>query len=191
MGKTLPPEPLTQDEVVRLMAACGKRSFCGKRNRAIVVTFWRAGLRCAELIDLDRKDVDLDAGTIRILHGKGKKSRTVGIDAQAVTVIAEWIRWRSDYGHSTGPMFCTYKGGRLAPAYLRNLMKHLGRKSVVAKRVHPHGLRHTAFFEMANEGVPLHVIQQIAGHSSLATTDVYIRHLAPTAALDAMRDRRW
>ena len=75
--------------------------------------------------------------------------------------------------------------------YVRALLPRLARKAGIEKRVHAHGLRHTGAFELANEGYPLHVIQQQLGHSSLATTDRYIRHLTSTEVVEAMKKRQW
>ena len=85
----------------------------------------------------------------------------------------------------------TLKGKAVNSAYVRNLMKRLAAKVGIEKRVHPHGLRHTHAYELANEGTPLHVFQQQLGHSSLATTDRYIRHLNPQQVVEAMKGRTW
>ena len=74
-------------------------------------------------------------------------------------------------------------------AYVRSLLPRLAKKAGIEKRVHAHGLRHTHAFELANEGTPLHLIQAQLGHSSVATTDKYIRHLNPTAVVDAVKQR--
>ena len=76
-------------------------------------------------------------------------------------------------------------------ASVRSLIQRLARKAGIEKRVHAHGLRHTHAFELANENTPLHVIQQQLGHSSLTTTDRYIRHLAPREVVEAMQGRKW
>ena len=78
--RRLPPEVLTNDEVLRLIDACSNTP-TGLRNRALIAVLYRAGLRVSEALDLYPKDVDAAAGTIRVLHGKGDRSRVVGIDA--------------------------------------------------------------------------------------------------------------
>ena len=67
-GKTLPPEPLTHGEVLTLLRACSNKAPTGRRNAALIVLLWRAGLRCSEAIDLYTKDIDAAAHTVRILH---------------------------------------------------------------------------------------------------------------------------
>src|SRR5208283_631968 len=87
-GKKYPPEPLTVEEVRALLASCSRRAPTGVRNRALVTILWRAGLRIAEALALRPADVDLAAGTLRILHGKGDKSRLAGLDPEGCAVLS-------------------------------------------------------------------------------------------------------
>src|SRR5262245_24703838 len=191
-GRKLPAEPLTQEEVKALLKACSNRAPTGIRNRALIVLFYRGGLRVKEALSLMPKDCDTQRGTVRVLHGKGDKSRLVGVDPEAAAVLQRWLDRRKALGvNGRHPVFCTLNGRSLNTAYVRNLMKRLGTKVGIEKRVHPHGLRHTHAYELANEGTPLHVIQQQLGHSSLATTDRYIRHLNPQQVVETMRGRSW
>ena len=191
-GRKLPAEPLTQDEVKSLLKACSNRASTGIRNRALIAVFYRAGLRVKEALSLMPKDCDTYRGTIRVLHGKGDKSRLVGLDLGAAAFVQRWLDRRANLGiDGRHPLFCTLKGQPVKSVYVRNLMKRLAAKVRIEKRVHAHGLRHTHAYELANEGTPLHVIQQQLGHSSLATTDRYIRHLNPQAVVEAMRRRTW
>ena len=84
--RCFPPEILTDDEVCRLLDACGTRP-AGLRNRALIAVLYRAGLRVNEALDLWPKDIDLQAGSIRVLHGKGDRARTVGIDPSGGAVV--------------------------------------------------------------------------------------------------------
>lgn len=195
-GQRYPAEVLTREEVGRLLAACSRRGPTGIRNRALIVVMWRAGLRISEALSLYRKDIDLDAGTIAILHGKGDRRRVVGIDPEALAVIEKWIEYRRRLG--IGPastLFCTIsgetRGRRLKDSYVREALKDLGRKAGIEKRVHPHGLRHTHAAELAREGVPVHLIRKQLGHASLATTERYIDHLTPLEVIRAMQRRSW
>ena len=191
-GKKLPAEPLAQDEVKALLKACSNRAPTGIRNRALIVLFYRGGLRVKEALSLMPKDCDTQKGTVRVLHGKGDKCRLVGLDPEACAVLQRWLDRRTALGvNGRHPLFCTLKGRSMKSVYVRNLMKRLAAKVGIEKRVHPHGLRHTHAYELANEGTPIHVIQQQLGHSSLATTDRYIRHLNPQQVVDAMRGRTW
>jgi site-specific recombinase XerD len=191
-GKKLPPEPLSPDEVKLLIRSCSKRASTGIRNCALIVVLYRAGLRINEALGILPKDLDADASTIRVLQGKGQTSRVVGLDAGAWAILQLWLDRRMALGiGSKCPVFCTLKGAPLESAYVRGLFPRLAAKAGIEKRVHPHGLRHTFAFELANENTPLHLIQAQLGHKHLSTTDRYVRHLNPTAVVEAMKARSW
>lgn len=193
-GKTYPPEVLTREEVSALIGACSRTGSAGLRNRALIAVLYRSGLRISEALALQPKDIDLASGAVAVLHGKGDKRRTVGIDQQAVAVLENWLERRRRLGiNGAAPIFCVLERGKLgAPmysSYVRNSLKRLGRVAGIEKRVHPHGLRHTFASELAMEGVPLHVIRRLLGHNSLAVTARYIEHLAPWEVIQAIRLR--
>lgn len=153
---------------------------------------YRGGLRLGEALDLRAKDVDSDQGTVTVLHGKGDRRRTVGFDPGAMAIVEWWIElWRKLGQPSRSPLFCTLKGKPLKPSYVRTLLHRLAEKAGIEKRVHPHGLRHSMAYELMMEGVPMPVIQRQLGHSSLATTDRYLSHLAPKDVVEAMQGREW
>jgi len=191
-GCKLPPEPLTPEEVKALIRACSKRAVTGIRNQALIVVLYRAGLRISEALALLPKDLDAKGGMMRILHGKGDKSRVVGLDVGAFAILEHWLDRRAAAGiNSRAPVFCTLKGKPLKSAYIRALLPRLARKAGIDKRVHAHGLRHTHAFELAGEGTPINLIAVQLGHSNSATTDRYIRHLNPSAVVEAIRSREW
>ncbi len=89
------------------------------------------------------------------------------------------------------PLFCTLQGTPMKAPYLRVLLPRLAAKAGIEKRVHPHGFRHAHAAELMREGIPLNVIQQQLGHSSVATTSRYLAHIAPQEVIDAMKQREW
>ena len=191
-GKTFPAEILTGEEVRRLLGVISETSSVGLRNRALIVTLYRAGLRHAEALALMPKDVDLSAGSITVLHGKGDKRRMVGIDGGAAPILSAWSERRTELSFGPGePLFCTLRGTQMAPSYLRGVLPQLAAKAGIAKRVHPHGLRHTHAYELAMERVEMPIIQRQLGHSSLATTDRYLNHIAPQQVIEAIAKRDW
>lgn len=191
-GRSYPPEILTEAEIASLTRAASNRAPTGIRNRALIAVLYRGGLRLAEALALRPKDLDLDAGTITVLHGKGDKRRTVGLDAGAVAIVARWSERRQDIG-LTGrrPLFCTLEGAGLKPSYVRAMLRRLADRAGIEKRVHPHGLRHTRASELMMEGVPVPIIQRVLGHASLATTQTYLDHIAPADVIAAMQKREW
>ena len=191
-GRKLPPEPLTADEVTRLIKQPSSRAATGIRNRALIVLLYRSGLRCSEALALRPKDLDVDAGTVRVLHGKGNKSRLVGLDAGAVAIIQVWIDKRASLGFTGRQrLICTLQGKPVSGRYVRSLLPRLAQRAGIEKRVHAHGLRHSMAAELSAEGVPLPLIQSQLGHSNLSTTDRYIRQLAPHEVVEAMQKREW
>ncbi len=112
---------------------------------------WRSGLRISEALALELRDIDLDVGTLRVRHGKGDKSRTVGVDEQTAALLARWLDRRKKIGAGArAPVFCTLDGSRIDTSYVRHLLPRLAAKAGVERRVHAHGLRHTYAAELPN-----------------------------------------
>ena len=194
-GRTFPPEVLTSEEVFGLLNACG-RGPAGRRNRALITVGWRAGLRCAEALALYPKDVDLNTGRIQVLHGKGDKRRVVALDPAACAIVEIWMQERRKLGlNGSHPLFCVIseptKGKPLHDAYVRELMTKLGHKAGIEKRVHFHGLRHTYAAYLMDQGVPIHFIRRMLGHSSIAITKRYADHINPAQVVEALRELEW
>jgi site-specific recombinase XerD len=191
-GKSYPAEVLTPDEVKSLIKAASNRAPTGVRNRALIAVLYRGGLRLGETLALKPKDIDPKQGTITVLHGKGDRRRTVGLDPGAMAIVMRWMERRKQLGISARrPLFSTLEGKPLKPSYVRTMLPRLGRRAGIEKRVHPHGLRHTMSYELMMEGVPVPVIQKQLGHASLATTQRYLDHIAPKDLVEAMQAREW
>jgi site-specific recombinase XerD len=191
-GRTFPPEVLTEDEVKSLIRACSNRAPTGIRNRALIVTLYRAGFRLSEALALKQKDIDAAAGTVTVLHGKGDKRRVVGLDPGSMAILLRWADKRPSLGlKGHAPIFCTLQGRPLHASYVRTLLHRLGDKAGIDKRVHPHALRHSMAYDLMWEGVPVPIIQRQLGHASLATTQRYLDHLAPRDLVEAMQRREF
>jgi integrase/recombinase XerD len=189
-----PAEPLTAAEVRALLGACSTGTLAGVRNHALLVVLWRAGLRIGEALSLRVSDIDFTAGSIRVLHTKTKQARTVGIDDAALSVVGAWAAARSSAGIGPGPLFCRLHcqpGSPMSSRYVRAEMGRLAARAGVAHRVHPHGLRHTMAVESVQEGVPVTRISRQLGHSSIATTSIYLDHLFPAEVVATYRARTW
>jgi site-specific recombinase XerD len=191
-GKTYPADVLTPADVNRLLDAQHGQSSTALRNKAMIATMYRGALRVGECLALQPRDVDLDTGEVAIRRGKGGKPRRVLIDGDALAMVTTWLERRRSLGYDgRQPLFCSIKkdgGGKpLATAYLRRLLPTLATRAEIDKRVHPHILRHSRAAELAGEGLPPNVIQKVLGHSSLATTSVYLDHVHPAQVFEAMR----
>jgi site-specific recombinase XerD len=172
-----------------LITACSTRSQTGIRNAALFTVLYRSGLRISEALALHLKDIDRRQHTLTVLHGKGDKRRVVGIDPQAMILVERWLDRRQAPRGAT--VFCTLAGAPLDASYVRRALRRAAHRAGIEKRVHPHGLRHTHAAELAAEGVPTNEIQDHLGHTSLRTTDIYLRHIAPTVRIDRIHQREW
>jgi site-specific recombinase XerD len=182
-----------QDEQIKaLIGACSGRAPTGVRNRALLAVMWRCGLRIAEALALQPRDVDLDGGILSVRHGKGDKARKLGVDATTAALVARWLDKRAALGlNKRGrPLFCTLQGGEIDQSYVRHLLIRLAAK-VDLEHAHPHAFRHSYTAGLAREGAPMNVIRDALGHTSLATTDRYLRAVAPVHVIDTMKQREW
>jgi site-specific recombinase XerD len=192
-GRRFPIEVLAPDEVKAMLYACNPQTFTGCRNRAILVLLYRAQLRVGEALSLRECDLNWEQGSIRVLRGKGSKARTVGLDPGGWKVLQRWLRYKHGlgYGGDGEPLFCTFRGKVVLPAYCRRLVKRLARRVGIKKRVHCHGFRHTGAVELAREGVPVPQISQQLGHASIAMTERYLQGLQPEETIRRIRKRKW
>jgi site-specific recombinase XerD len=190
--RRFPPEGMSDDEVRLLLAAIRGESMSSVRNRALVAVLYRSGLRINEALTLYPKDLDLGHGAIRVLHGKGGKSRVVGIDPGASAMLRVWLATRGGCGlNGSHPVFCTRSGLAVTAAYIRRLFPQLAAKAGILKRVHAHGFRHTHAAQLREEGVDIGIISKQLGHTSISTTARYLDHIAPWAVVKAVAARCW
>ncbi|HJP28444.1 MAG TPA: site-specific tyrosine recombinase XerD [Dehalococcoidia bacterium] len=174
-GQSL-PKALTIEEVDRLLdVGSDKDSIEDVRDIAMVELMYAAGLRVSELVGLDLRDVDLDTGTVRTL-GKGSKVRVIPIYDDAIESVASYITYsrpihaRSD---DENALFLNRRGGRLTrQAYWLRLNK-LATKAGISSKITPHMLRHSFATHLLHGGASIRHVQELLGHSSIATTQIY------------------
>ncbi|MBV9486905.1 MAG: tyrosine-type recombinase/integrase [Frankiaceae bacterium] len=193
-GRTFDIEPLSPEEVTLLVRSISPRYASGARLRALIGVMYGGGLRIGEALALLPKDVDLDRCTIRVLNGKNGNNRLVGIDPSSCSFIATWMERRIALGLTQRHrVFATYSanahGKPIGQRYVRSALASAALKAGLDKRVHPHGLRHSHAFGLAQRGTPTHQIQKQLGHVNLATTDDYVGHLANEEVVEAMRNQ--
>lgn len=188
------PDPLTPDEAKALIEATGRHGFIAARDRAFLSLLYRCGLRNNEARMLDMHDIrdDRDPWTVRVRYPKGwengKPPRELGIDQGTKAHLREWLAWR---GTKVGPLFVTTKGGRIHTSHYRRRIKWLGERAGIRRRVHPHVLRHTFARTLMDEGVPIRLIQEALGHSSLATTEKYLQGIGAPEVVAMTSERDW
>jgi integrase/recombinase XerC len=173
--RTLPPV-LRRDEARTLVDRAGEdRTPVGLRDRLALELLYGTGIRVGELVALDLANVDRSRRLVRVI-GKGDKERTVPYGAPAETALDAWLRWGrpSLATAASGPaLLLGQRGGRLDQRTARRLV-HAHLAAVTgAPDLGPHGLRHSAATHLLEGGADLRVVQEILGHSSLATTQIY------------------
>ena len=190
--RRLPPEVLSTDEVNALIAAVQGDTIAAVRNRALIAFLYRTGLRISEALAVFPKDIDFPRSAVRVLHGKGGRARTVGIDAGGLAMLRPWIERRGATGlDNCHTLFCTCWGTRLTTAYVRRLLPSLAVRARVNRRVHAHGFRHTHAAELREEGIDIGIISKQLGHADISTTARYLDHIAPWSVVDRVAARAW
>jgi len=157
-----------------------KSDFVRLRDRAIVEMLFSTGLRVSELCDLDLENVNLSAREFSIV-GKGKKIRTVFLTPRAVEVLKKYLDTRTD---NFAPLFINFRAARttkilevskvrLTRTAVEVMIRDRGRRAGITRPVTPHRLRHTFATMLLRNGADLRSVQELLGHSNIATTQIY------------------
>ena len=173
--RSLPPV-LRADEAARVMDAdTDDAGAAGSRDRVVVELLYATGIRVAELVGLDIDDVDRSRRVLRVL-GKGAKERTVPYGLAAERALDTWLRTgRPEFvrAGSGAALLLGARGGRLDPRAVRTIVHRRIAAVAGAPDLGPHGLRHTAATHLLDGGADLRTVQELLGHASLATTQIY------------------
>jgi integrase/recombinase XerD len=190
------PRPLPADDVRRLLEAPDATTPAGLRDRAILELLYGSGLRISELTGLDVDDVDPEAGSVRVL-GKGGKEREVPVGSFARDAVAAYLtRGRPALAgaSSRGALFLNARGGRLSRQSCARLLAGHVRRAGIDRRVTLHTLRHSFATHLLEGGADVRVVQELLGHASVATTQIYTlvttRHLRDVYERSHPRARR-
>jgi integrase/recombinase XerD len=180
------PEPLSVAETATLLEAAGGEDPTepehGRRlqNRTLLELLYAAGLRISEALGLDREDVSLDGGWVRVV-GKGDRERLVPIGDEAVGWLERWLTggWPillARTGESPargGPVFLGERGRRLSRQQAWAAVKTAARAAGLHDRISPHSLRHSFATHLLEGGADLRIVQELLGHASIGTTQLY------------------
>ncbi|WP_303818260.1 tyrosine recombinase XerC [Actinobacillus minor] len=151
------------------------------RDLAMMELMYSSGLRLSELQGLDLDRMDLATREVRLL-GKGNKERIVPIGSKALEAIHRWLEVRMSFNPQDNAVFLNNRGGRLSHRSIQLIMEKWGRKQGLETHLHPHKLRHSFATHMLEGSGDLRAVQELLGHSSLATTQIYthldFQHLA-------------
>lgn len=170
------PDTLSVEEIDRLIAAIDLGHPQGERNRAILETLYGCGLRVSELTALLVSDLFFDEGFIRVT-GKGNKQRFVPVGQSTIDYIERYrgtvrVLQTIDPEHSD-ILFLNRRGRALSRAMIFTLVRQLAEKAGIDKRISPHTFRHSFATHLLENGADLRAIQQMLGHESITTTEVY------------------
>jgi len=177
-GRRLPQGVLSPKEIRQLLKQPDLHTYTGLRDRAILEVLYSTGLRNQELRRLRICDVDLDRGYVTILEGKFKKDRVVPLGKVAVHFVREYLtKARPHLIRETGTpqslLFVSQRGGQLGAEALQRMVKSCAERAGIKKRVFPHGIRHTCATAMLRGRADIRYIQQLLGHASLSSTQIY------------------
>lgn len=171
------PEVLSYEEIERMVANINLSEPMGHRDRAIIELMYSSGLRVSEVITLDFKSLHLEAGYLSII-GKGNKQRLVPIGREAIDQMKYYIdhvrihmKKDSLYEHI---IFLNQRGKPLSRIWIFKIVKNLAALAKINKSVSPHTLRHSFATHLLDGGADLRAIQEMLGHESINTTEIYI-----------------
>jgi integrase/recombinase XerD len=179
------PDTLDAQEVIELLDASGGDDVIGLRDRAFLELLYAAGLRVSEALGLAREDLSLGGGFVRVI-GKGDKERLVPVGDVAVEAIEAYLAERDrladevdeaaapdDGARARQPLFLSRRGRRLDRMAAWRMMRAAALRAGLSGRVTPHTLRHSFATHLLEGGADLRVVQELLGHASITTTQLY------------------
>lgn len=169
------PEVLTVQEIDDMIAHIDMSKPEGHRNRAIIEMLYGSGLRVSELTDLRLSHIYRQDGYMRII-GKGNKQRLVPLSPESDKQLGYWLEDRNRLDikpEATDIVFLNHYGRQLTRAMIFTIVKRLAQEADIRKNISPHTLRHSFATHLLQNGADLRIIQQLLGHESIVTTEIY------------------
>jgi integrase/recombinase XerD len=177
------PKALTEEEVGSLLAAVTGEAPAQRRDRAVLEVLYGTGMRISELTGLSLADLAIEDQLVRVL-GKGNKERLVPLGRYARQALVSWLgaggrealvptKWASRA--DSGALFLNFRGGRLSRQGAWGIVRHYGQLVGLGGRLSPHVLRHSCATHLLDHGADIRVVQELLGHASIATTQVYTK----------------
>ncbi len=171
-----PKEQIAELVSMRDQSAGGRnRYFCAVRDNVILELLFSTGIRIGELVALDVTDVDLDKQQIQIT-GRATRGRTVSLSSDAVRMaMLQYLELRGERSLETPALFVGRSGTRLTIYSIENIFKKHVRLAEIKRHITPHSLRHTMAHLLVSSGTDIHEVQEILGHASILSTQVYTK----------------
>lgn len=182
------PEVLTVEEINDMIAAIDPDKVGAQRDRAIMETLYGCGLRVSELVNLELSKIFADEGYL-VVRGKGNKERMVPMSEVSLTEIADYLHDRSLLDVKPGCeniLFLNRSGRKMTRVRIFQIVKSLAEAAGIRKNISPHTLRHSFATHLLEGGANIRAIQQMLGHESIATTQIYIHLDSSTLRSDIL-----
>lgn len=182
------PEVLTVEEINDMIAAIDPDKAGAQRDRAIMETLYGCGLRVSELVNLELSKIFADEGYL-VVRGKGNKERMVPMSEVSLTEIADYLHDRSLLDVKPGCeniLFLNRSGRKMTRVRIFQIVKSLAEAAGIRKNISPHTLRHSFATHLLEGGANIRAIQQMLGHESIATTQIYIHLDSSTLRSDIL-----
>jgi integrase/recombinase XerC len=183
-GRSL-PHFLSAEDLGKLFDAPSPDEPMGLRDRAILETMYSAGLRVSEVVGLDNADLDFEAYVLRV-RGKGRKERLAPVGSYAVQALGRWLKVRvQEKRHKrvltpfSVPVFVNKYGRRLTTRSVARMLEKYLKLTGLDSRTTPHSLRHSFATHLLDRGADIRSVQELLGHKSLSTTQIYT-HVSTT-----------
>jgi integrase/recombinase XerC len=168
-GEKRLPKVTPKEDVFRMLFQTFGESDLDRRNCAVIAFLYATGARVSELVSIDFRDVDFRNGLVK-LTGKGRKVRYVPAGRFAIGKLEEWLSARKA---GDGAVFTSLSGARLSARQIRNILNEALKRASLGMRISPHMMRHSFATHMLDNGADVRAVQELLGHVSLSTTQVY------------------
>ncbi len=167
------PSVLSENEIKKLLETPDVKKETGLRDRVLLELIYSSGLRVSEVCNLKAEDIDFNRGVLKV-KGKGKKERIVPIGDEAMKWLKEYLKRRKT---NSPYVFSTSKSKTITRQRVWQIIKDYAQKAGIEKRIYPHTLRHCFATHILLHGADLRTVQELLGHSSIKTTEIYT-HIA-------------
>jgi integrase/recombinase XerC len=173
---------MEMEQITKLLATPDDGTLLGARDRAMLEVLFSTGVRVSELVDLNFMDVDFEGRTLRV-RGKGKKQRTAPIGETAMAAVKRYLDLRRADSRSASfdqnALFVNKHGQRLSTRSVRRKLDKYLAEAGLDPTISPHTLRHSFATHLLNNGADLRSVQELLGHQSLSTTQIYTHLTTP------------
>lgn len=170
------PGFLSIKEMEKLLDAPDPNTPLGRRDRAILETFYSTGLRVSELVGINLADLDLDGGIVTV-RGKGKRERIAPLGSRAVRAIRAWLDLRGRLGNAKNfdsqAMFLNHLGARISARSVARILTRWLARAGISTAASPHTIRHSFATHLLDQGADIRSVQELLGHRSLSSTQIY------------------